>query len=248
MPKLMNVLEGQNVAPAGFKFSGVGVDQLGSTEYTLVVVAQDTSTSVESFNVEMEKCLKEILGACQKSPRSENLLLRLLEFNTTDSELHGFRELSKIDPKEYDGIINPRGWTALYDGTMNALDSVDGYSAQLASMDYLCNAVVFIITDGEENKSKVATTQMIKDKIAQIRSEGNKNLESIKTVLVGVGTDPSIMDYLDRFQKDAGLDQFVKIGDATPGRLAKLADFVSKSISSTSQALGTGGASVNLTF
>jgi hypothetical protein len=196
----------------------------------------------------MEKCLKEILGACQKSPRSENLLLRLLEFNTTDSELHGFRELSKIDPKDYDGIIKPRGWTALYDGTMNALDSVDGYSAQLASMDYLCNAVVFVITDGEENRSKVATTQMIKDKIAQIRSEGNKNLESIKTVLVGVGNDPAIMDYLDRFQKDAGLDQFVKIGDATPGRLAKLADFVSKSISSTSQALGSGGGSVNLTF
>jgi hypothetical protein len=196
----------------------------------------------------MEKCLKEILGACQKSPRSENLLLRLLEFNTTDSELHGFRELSKIDPKDYDGIIKPRGWTALYDGTMNALDSVDGYSAQLASMDYLCNAVVFVITDGEENRSKVATTQMIKDKIAQIRSEGNKNLESIKTVLVGVGNDPAIMDYLNRFQKDAGLDQFVKIGDATPVRLAKLADFVSKSISSTSQALGSGGGSVNLTF
>jgi hypothetical protein len=33
------------------------------------------------------------------------------------------------------------------------------------------------------------------------------------------------------------------MGNVTPGKLAKLAQFVSKSISSQSQALGTGGAS-----
>jgi hypothetical protein len=73
------------------------------------------------------------------------------------------------------------------------------------------------------------------------------------TVLVAL-QDPAL-DYndeivasLERFQKEAGIDQFVDIGDATPQKLAKLANFVSQSISSQSQALGTGAASQQLQF
>ena len=245
MPKLMNQSQ---TAVQSFQYSGVGVDKLGASEYTLVVIAQDTSTSVSSFKTDMEKTLKEILGACKKSPRSENLLIRLLEFNTTTEELHGFRELSKIDAGEYNDILHPTGWTALYDGTMNALESVEGYSKNLSSMDYLCNAVVFIITDGEENRSKIGTTTMIKETLNRLRSESNKDLESVKTVLIGVSDDPMVQAFLDSFYKDAGLDQFVKMGEASPSKLAKLAEFISRSISSTSQALGTGSVSQSLTF
>jgi len=245
MPKLM----GNEVkTPTGFTYSGVGVEDLGASEYTLVVIAQDTSTSVEDYKKEMEDCLKQILDACKKSPRSENLLLRLMEFNSQVGELHGYRELSKVDPSEYDNLLDPRGWTALYDGTMDALESVDGYSRQLGDMDYLCNAIVFVITDGGENKSRISTTNMIRDKIKEIKSESNMNLESLKVILVGVGTDPYVMDALERFENETELDQFVKIGEATPGKLAKLAAFVSQSVSSTSQALGTGGPSQSLTF
>jgi len=53
---------------------------------------------------------------------------------------------------------------------------------------------------------------------------------------------------LEQFKNEAGIDQFVSIGEATPAKLAKLADFISRSISSTSQALGTGNASQPLTF
>ena len=38
----------------------------------------------------------------------------------------------------------------------------------------------------------------------------------------------------------------IDVGDATPRKLAKLAAFVSQSISSQSQALGTGGPSQNI--
>lgn len=235
-------------AVQSFQYSGVGVDTLGASEYTLVVIAQDTSTSVAAFKADMEKTLKEILGACKKSPRSENLLIRLMEFNTTTGELHGFRGLSKIDPSEYNDIIKPDGWTALYDGTMDSLESVEGYSKNLSKMDYLCNAVVFVITDGDENHSKIATTTMIKEAIQRIKSESNKDLESLKTILIGVSDDPYILGRLDEFNKDAGFDQFIKMGEASPSKLAKLADFISKSISSTSTALGTGGPSQSLTF
>jgi hypothetical protein len=44
-------------------------------------------------------------------------------------------------------------------------------------------------------------------------------------------------------RSEVGITQFIDAGDATKGKLAKLAAFVSQSISSTSQALGTGGPS-----
>ena len=53
---------------------------------------------------------------------------------------------------------------------------------------------------------------------------------------------------LEKFKNDAKLSQFVDIGNATEGKLAKLANFVSESVSSQSQALGTGAPSQTLNF
>ncbi len=229
-----------------FAYSAVGVDELGASEYTIVSIAQDTSSSVIDFKSEMEGTLKQIVDACQKSPRSENLLLRLIEFNDNTNELHGFKELSKIASADYDDALNPRGCTALHDSVQNCIEATETYAKQLTDMDYLCNAVVFIVTDGQENVSKIANPDMIRKTISTIRT--NENLESLKVILVGVGTEQYILDDLEQFKNDAGLDQFVKMGEATPAKLAKLADFISRSISSTSQALGSGGTSQDLTF
>ena len=71
---------------------------------------------------------------------------------------------------------------------------------------------------------------------------------SRSTVLVGVGDEQRVKQYLETFKDEVGIDQFVWIGDATPAKLAKLGNFVSQSISSTSQALGTGAPSQEITF
>jgi hypothetical protein len=136
--------------------------------------------------------------------------------------------------------------TALNDGTLSAIEAIEVYAKQLTDMDYRCNSVVFIITDGAENCSINRNPNAIKDAIKRVRN--NETLESIMTVLIGVGTDPQVLALLGQFKDDAGIDQFVEMGAATPAKLAKLADFISKSISSTSQALGTGQASQPLTF
>jgi len=230
-----------------FNFSAVDVNSLGASEYTIVCIVQDTSSSVSPFKDDMEKTLKQILEACKKSPRSENLLLRLVEFNNNVIELHGFRELRTIDPAEYDNVLNCRGMTALYDATEDSIEATEAYGKQLKGHDFLANAIMFVITDGDENNSIIVKhPSLIKDSLARIRK--NEVLESITTVLIGVGTDQAVLDLLDNFHKEAGLTQYVKMGDATPTRLAKLADFISKSVSSTSQALGTGKPSQPLTF
>jgi hypothetical protein len=48
---------------------------------------------------------------------------------------------------------------------------------------------------------------------------------------------------LENFKNEAGIDQYINIGKADANTLAKLADFISKSISSQSQSLNSGGPS-----
>jgi len=66
---------------------------------------------------------------------------------------------------------------------------------------------------------------------------------------VGVGTDSGGLDpYLQAFRAEAGFQQYVGIGQATATELSKLGGFISRSLASQSQALGSGGPSVALSF
>ena len=75
-------------------------------------------------------------------------------------------------------------------------------------------------------------------------------MESIMTILVGV-LDPGdtyVSKALDAFKNDANLSQYIEIDNTDDKAFAKLANFVSQSISSQSQALGSGCMSQPLTF
>jgi hypothetical protein len=238
-----NTMENLKTA-SNYGFSAVKIDELGAPEYTLVTVAQDVSGSVNSYARDMESCLKTILESCQKSPRAENLMLRLVSFNDIVNEVHGFRLLNTIKASDYDGILNPDSQTALFDAVQSAVDATKDYGAILNDQDFGVNAIVFIITDGDDNASRATATSVKKSISDAMKSE---KLESITVVLIGVGEDAHVKIYLDDFKQKADITQFISIGDATPNKLAKLANFISRSISSTSQALANGvDASSNL--
>jgi uncharacterized protein YegL len=219
---------------SNYKFSAVKIDELGAPEYTLVTVAQDVSGSVFTYARDMEKCLQTILEACQKSPRTENLMFRLVGFNDVLNEIHGFKLLNTITTQDYQNILQPDGGTALFDAVQSAVDATKDYGEILHDQDFGVNAIVFIVTDGDDNASRATANSVKKAVNDAIKSE---KLESITVVLVGVG---QAAHYLDDFQQGANITQFVEMGNATPSNLAKLANFVSKSISSTSQALADG--------
>jgi hypothetical protein len=68
-------------------------------------------------------------------------------------------------------------------------------------------------------------------------------------LLLGVNVqDQEVSRYLKQFHKDAGFTQYIEIDKADMKTLARLAEFVSRSISAQSQALGSGGASPSLVF
>jgi len=240
-----NDMQNFNAGRGGFAFTGARFDKLGSTDYTLVTIAVDETGSTLGFERELAKMLRTAVDACRKNPRSDNILLRVIYFSSKYkdgvSEIHGFKPLADIDTSAYP-VPSPGGLTPLCDATYSSLHATNVYGQQLADQDFGVNAIFFIITDGAENDS-TATMQMVKTE--QERARTSEQLESLISILVGINAKPC-QAALDQFKDEAGITHYRDAGDATPRNLAKLAAFVSASVSSQSQALGTGGPSQNI--
>jgi hypothetical protein len=245
MGSLMSTGLEQLNAGSGYKFSATKINELGAAEYTLATIVCDASGSVADYAAELEKSLKTVYRACDKSPRRDNLMLRCTQFTDTLCELHGFKLLGAIQEDDYTGILNLGGMTALFDAVDEALVATATYGKQLTAQDFLCNGIVVVITDGQNNRGSIMDAPHIKKTLEAVRR--SENLESLLLILVGVTRDDTSLDYYLRDVKDGGgFDQYVSIGAATPGKIAKLAEFISQSISSTSTSLGTGQASTLL--
>lgn len=246
MPIFTDGMETQQLKTSNYGFSAKRISELGATEYTLVVLVYDKSGSVAGFKSLLETCLRATVESCQYSPRADNLMLRMVTFSSDLTEIHGFRPLSECHVGDYDGCIQPGGMTALYDAACNAIESVTTYGKDLSSNDFDVNALVIVVTDGDDNCSTMTAKKVKEQLAAAVQSE---SLESIRSVLVGVNIqDPNIGRKLSDFQADAGFNQYIEIEKASPSSIAKLGGFISKSISAQSQALGTGGPSQSLSF
>jgi uncharacterized protein YegL len=229
-----------------FGFSAAKLDNLGSDEYTLVNIIVDASGSVSGFAKEMENSIKETIKACLLSPQSDSLMIRLGIFHDTFEEIHGFKLLENINLDDYNNVIQCGGYTLLYDSVINAVESTTKYAESLVKNNYKCNGITVVITDGDDNKSKAGQDTVAASIKTAITSE---SLTSLLTILVGVNVKDSRMsNYLTNFKTTAGFDQYIELDNADSKTLAKLAKFVSKSISAVSQSLKSGGPSIALTF
>ncbi len=229
-------------AASGYKFSATKVNDLGAAEYTLATIVVDTSGSVSGFLPQLETCLKTVFKAMQKSPRADNLMFRVVNFDDTVQEKHGFKLLSNIVEKDYDGILQIGGMTALFEAMDESIQATATYGRQLTSQEFAVNGIIVVVTDGQNNRGTIHDASVVKKSLDTARK--SECLESLLVVLVGVTSDDTTLDfYLKEVKDNAGVDQYISIGTATPGKIAKLANFISQSISSTSSSLGTGKAS-----
>jgi len=229
------------VPNTSFTYSMVRVADLDASEYTQVEIVNDVSPSVEPWKKEMEDALKVTIQSCLASPRANNLLMRHTMFGGNIKENHGWKMLNTINVSDYDNCLKIAGSTALYDATLEAVQVMGDSAKTLTDAKYTVNGIIFVITDGQDNASH-STPKMVRTALDGIRNE--EKLESLITILIGVGSDAQS---LDLFKNEAGLTHFLWMKDATKSSLAKLAAFISKSISDVSQSLGTGGPSKNLT-
>lgn len=247
MPRMGDdsIMEQHRIGGSNFTFKGTRITRLGASAYTLVTIAVDETGSVSGFADELKKMLVAVVESCKKSPRSDNLLIRVVTFGSQHqngvNEIHGFKQLSEINCGNYPDI-NPSGMTPLCDAVYSAVGAMNAYGSQLNAEDFDVNAIAFVITDGGENSS-VATMNMVKDELR--KAVKGEMVESMVSVLIGINAS-DCADILRQFKEEAGMTHFVDAGEATKGKLAKLAGFVSRSISSQSQALGTGGPSTTI--
>jgi uncharacterized protein YegL len=237
----------RRLAGTTYGYSGTRLDDLSCSEYTLVAVATDQSGSVSRFRSDLEACLGEIVRACRRHPRAEQVMLRLSAFDGGLHELHGFKPLPTLDPADYAGVLHTGGATALHDAALNAIGAVRSYGDTLSGQGFAVNGLVFVLTDGEDNASTAPAAQVASEVQAALASE---HLESLHTVLVGVGTQGATAQTLMRFSAEAGFDDFLPLDQADASHLQRLARFASRSIGLQSSALGSGApsASLSLTF
>lgn len=243
-----NTLVTHSLTGQHYGFSAADLGDLGATEYTLVTVVVDESGSTASFKSEMESCIQEVVKSCKMSPRSDYLMVRLVAFNHAMREIHGFKQLADCDISDYADCLIPGGSTLLFESAKNAISATASYGKQLNDADYDVNAIVFVITDGMDNESGNIDASSVGEELKATMME--EDLESIMSILIGVGVGhySQVSTYLDDFKKDSGLSQYVEMKDANEHTLAKLAAFISKSVSSQSSSLGTGGPSQALQF
>ena len=243
---VLDGMEEQKIAGSNYGFSAKRIDDLGASEYTLGTVIMDVSGSVSSYKKELEKALQEIVRACRRNPRADNMMLRVVFLNQNISELHGFKPLPDCNENDYKDVIRTGGLTALYDGAYNCIEAMNQYGKQLTEQDYEVNGAVFVVTDGQDNASKATRSMVGQSLMNGVQSE---SLESIMPVLIGVQQPgEAISSYLQSFKDECGFQQYVEIDVADEQKLARLGNFISQSISSQSKSLGTGGGSKSLTF
>lgn len=245
---ILNVgsMEQQGLPTGQYGYSATRLEDLGAAEYTLVTIVTDVSPSVSPWVSEMEAALREIVNACRQSPRADNLMIRLVTFSGALEEVHGFKLLQQCRLDDYRKVLRIGSATALYDAAENSAAALAGYGKQLTDADFGVNGILFVITDGEDNASTYGVRQ-VRDAFARATQE--ESLESLVSVLIGVNVrDRRIGAYLQDFKNEAGFTQYVELDQASAKTLARLAQFVSRSISAQSQALGTGGNSQLLGF
>jgi uncharacterized protein YegL len=247
MPKLNDAtLMQHNDVNSHFGFSATKIGDLGASEYTLASVVVDVSSSVAPFARELTIAVKEVIRACKYSPRADNLMVRLTQFASTLDEVHGFKLLENCNEADYDQALTVGGSTSLFDASVNAISATSLYGADLCKNDFSANGIVVVITDGDDNTSSLSANA-VRDALAKVVRD--ESLESLVTILIGVNiNDRYISQRLQDFNNLVGFTQYIELDNADAKTLAKLAEFVSKSISAQSQSLGTGGPSQSLTI
>ena len=247
MPVLVDPdLESRKIPLGKYGYTAARIDDLGASEFTLVVLISDVSSSVADFQTTLESCIKEILQGCEKSPRADNLLVMHIQFARTVIETHGFRPLTNCVLTDYDNVLQVGGSTSLYDAWMFALSALGDYAKHLDNNEFKVNGLIACITDGDDNTSSFGADD-VKKVIANINKQ--ESLESLMSILIGVNIQntQSEKDHftsrLTEFKDAVGITQYEEISDTSAKTFAKLAKFVSQSVSSQSQSLGTGGAS-----
>lgn len=214
----------------GFGISNFDPSSIQEDEVILMGIAMDISPSVGSFEGELNSAFREFVEELQHSHVADKILVKIIEFSETIYDKTGFMPIKQIDPKAFIFKAKDSG-TALFAGTKKILDATIDYRTHLEATGINVKALVFVITDGQDNSSSrlqvkasdVATTL---DNIAK----EERNVFSFETILFGIGN--SKVDF-ENAQKDMHIKHLAVVGQ-TGAEMRKMVGFISASVSKSS--------------
>jgi hypothetical protein len=242
-------MESFDIGGTNFGYSATRVEDLAdvAAEFTLVTIAVDFSGSVIGFEQDLRNMIFAAVEGCKKDSMSANMLVRVILFSTQFRggvyEIHGFKPVDEINPQADYPTFYPKGQTPLCDAAFSGIGPMVEYGRALIANDFQVNAVLYLITDGVENASTLATTAMIMEQNMKVSRE--EELESLVSILIGINAT-AYQRELDKFHREAGFTSYMDVGEVTPSKLAKLGGWMSQSTSSQSLARGSGGPSQNI--
>lgn len=224
-----------------FGYSARPIATLGSSEFTLIGLVLDGSGSTSGFQKDLEKMAQLVVEGAQRSPRADSIMLRVVRFDSTWDEVHGFKEVNDCKAPDYDGVMTPGGSTLLLDTVANTVQALCDYGKKLRGEGFQVNAALYVVTDGLDTHSKITPAALGKLFREAVTSEA---LESFLSVLIGINIQEShVAQALGAVNQEASFSSYVQAQSADAKTLARVGELISKSISAQSQALGTGGPS-----
>ena len=237
-----------NIAGSHFGYSSEKPATLLASAYCLAALTFDVSGSMEPFQQQLHEVVRKVLKSLNHSPRAENLLVRNVSFGTSVDEITGFVHLKSIDPDEVCNKLQCTSpATSLYDSAVSQVEAIRDYAIELKKQDIYANAVLIIITDGQDNNSKHKSGLAVADTVKKIKHD--EVLEQLTTILIKVNvSDPTSQQMLDKFAADAQFTQTEDASLVTESHIARLSGFISKSVSSNTATVGTGNQSQAVTF
>ena len=209
-------------------FGNFDPQEITSDETINAVLAIDISPSVNAYIKDMNEAFADFIREMQNSHIAEKLMVSIVEFNDSVAIRNGFQP---IDTLQADQIsFRPCGaGTALYDAVLTSIGNAVNYRTNLENSGVNCKTLVFVITDGEDNSSKV-TAKKVKDVLDAILAK-EQSAFTFETILFGVGNDA----HFEKAQQEMGIKNLARVGN-TGKEIRKMIGFISASISNSSVA------------
>jgi len=267
MPKFADDTQLEQYNVGTFGFTAQSIDELESSGYTLADIVVDVSGSTGPFEKEMESALKcaivslkgDPATGVKPHPKADSMMVRITRFHDQVEEVIGYTLLANIDIDSLTGSLSPKGATALFDAIISGSEAAFHYADALRKQGYDVNGIMIVITDGMNNSGKNFAgldslghpypSKDLYEKCLKTTASAMKlpltgeAMESYVSILIGVNLG-SCRDKLESIHTGVGFTQeMIALDDASPKTIGKIGKFVSESVSSQSQARGTGGPS-----
>jgi uncharacterized protein YegL len=201
-------------------FNNFNPDEIQVDETINAVFAVDVSPSITTYVKDLNHAFNDFTETMQKSHVAEQLMVSIVEFDEKVRVRTGFQPIKQIPKMDFKPT---GGGTALYQATYQSLDIATDYRNNLEASGVMAKTLIFVITDGMDNSSKVNAKQ-VKDKLEGILAQ-EQNAFSFTTVLFGVGHAKGFEDA----QKSMGIQHIAKVG-TSGAEIRKMINFISQSI------------------